>query len=163
MSDGTMEAPRGASLWEEQMVKLLVHHVDNERELLDEYVRLAAETTSKAFAYLVNLLIDDEVRHHRLFVALAESLRADASLLGEEPPIPHLDFDRVDRERVIAASERLIVNEETDLKELKRLRRELHDLEDTTIWSLLVELMQRDTDKHIAMLEFVHKHASRRR
>ena len=28
----------------------------------------------------------------------------------------------------------------------------------TTLWGLLVELMQRDTDKHIAVLTFVKKH-----
>jgi hypothetical protein len=31
------------------------------------------------------------------------------------------------------------------------------------LWSVLVELMERDTQKHIAILRFVRKHAGRRK
>jgi hypothetical protein len=34
-------------------------------------------------------------------------------------------------------------------------------VKDSSLWSLLVELMQRDTQKHIAILRFVTKHARR--
>jgi hypothetical protein len=50
-------------------------------------------------------------------------------------------------------------NEERDIAELKRLKRELRDVKDTSLWELLVELMQRDTEKHIAILKFVRKRA----
>ena len=41
-----------------------------------------------------------------------------------------------------------------DPRELKKLQKELRDVKDTTLWSLLVDLMQRDTEKHIAILDF---------
>jgi hypothetical protein len=53
---------------------------------------------------------------------------------------------------------RLLEHEEADEKELERLQKELRDVSGTTLWGLLVELMQRDTDKHIAVLKFVKKH-----
>ena len=31
-------------------------------------------------------------------------------------------------------------------------------MEDTTLWGLLVDIMRRDTDKHIAILKFARKH-----
>ena len=54
------------------------------------------------------------------------------------------------------------MSEARDARELKRLQRELRDVKDTTLWSLLVDLMQRDTQKHIAILRFVRKHAGRK-
>jgi FAD/FMN-containing dehydrogenase len=41
---------------------------------------------------------------------------------------------------------------------LKRLRKDLRDVEDTTLWALLVETMQLDTAKHITVLRFIERH-----
>jgi hypothetical protein len=54
-------------------------------------------------------------------------------------------------------------NEQADREELRRLRRELRKFEDRTLWGLLVELMQRDTDKHIAIVDFAQRLAKTRR
>jgi len=135
-------------------------HVEAERGLLDEYSAVAEQSQSKAFSYLVKLLIEDEIRHHRIFTELAESLRTDVETTGKDPIIPDMDFNEVDRAAVLDATKQLMANEEQDARELKRLQRELRDVKDTTLWSLLVDLMQRDTQKHIAILRFVKKHAS---
>lgn len=71
-----------------------------------------------------------------------------------------MDFDRSDAREVLAVTERLLKREK-EASELKQLRRELHDVRDTTLWDLLIDLMQRDTDKHIAILHFVQKHTER--
>jgi rubrerythrin len=133
--------------------------VEAERGLLEAYSAVAEQSSSKAFSYLVELLIDDEIRHHRLFTELAKSLKTQAELSGADPIIPHLDFVRTDRAGVLDATKQLIASEEQDAQELKRLQRELRDVKDSTLWSLLVDLMQRDTQKHIAILRFVRKHA----
>jgi hypothetical protein len=70
-----------------------------------------------------------------------------------------MDFDKENRAEVLEVTERLLEREEGDLLELKRLRKELSDVKDTTLWGLLVELMERDTDKHIAILRFARRHA----
>ena len=86
------------------------------------------------------------------------SLEADASFSGTEPVVPRMDFHRADRVAVRDVTNRLLEHEKADEKELDRLQRELRDVSGTTLWGLLVELMQRDTDKHIAVLTFVKKH-----
>jgi hypothetical protein len=136
----------------------LTDHAAAERELLDEYIAAAKETESKALAYLVNLLIEDELRHHKFFEQLAQSLRMMAEL-GVDPVVPNLDFQRVNRAAVLDVTGRLLKRERADAAELKRLQRELSDVKDTTLWSLLVDVMRRDTEKHIAILRFVEKHA----
>jgi hypothetical protein len=102
--------------------------------------------------------MEDERKHHRWFAELATSLEADAALSGVAPAVPRMDFHRADRAAVRAVTERLLQREKADEKELNRLQKELRDVRDTSLWGLLVELMQRDTTKHIAILTFVSKH-----
>jgi len=149
----------GASAWEEDLYEHLTSHVANERELLVTYQQAAAYSGSAAFRYLASLIVEDEIRHHRIFEDLAQALRADAELRSEDPRIPRLDQWGDDRERVIGLTEELIAQEERDSRELRRLAKELRDVKDTTMWSLLVRLMEMDTDKHLEILNFVRKNA----
>jgi hypothetical protein len=155
----TDESSAGPSQWERQLYKHLKEHAETEGAMLNKYADVAERTDSNAFRYLVKLLIDDEVRHHRLFHDLADSLAIEAMMERGEPQIPIMDFRRADRAAVLEGTKELLENEERDRGELKQLERELRDVRDTSLWALLVELMQRDTDKHIAILKFVRKHA----
>lgn len=164
MEDTTsVSPPVGASVWETQLFTYLTEHMRREGEMLEEYIATAAGTDSKALSYLINLLVEDERRHHRHFNELASSLASEAELRGVDPVIPRLDLDRVDRADVLEVTKRLLEHERSDSAELKRLRKELHDVEDTTLWGLLVDIMLRDTDKHIAILRFVAQHAKPKR
>ena len=60
---------------------------------------------------------------------------------------------------MLELTDELLEKEEEDVKELKRLQRELREVKDTSLWSLLVDLMERDTQKHIAILKFAKKQA----
>jgi hypothetical protein len=150
--------PIGGSTWDTALFEHVAGHAQNEIGLLEEYTNAAEATDSKALSYLVGLLVEDEHRHHRLFAELASALKTSAEFSPEDPPVPRLDFDRVDPTAIVAMTERLLRREQNDARELKRLQRDLRDVRDTTLWSLLVELMQRDTDKHIAILRFVRRH-----
>ena len=130
--------------------------------MLEEYSDIAAGTESKAFRYLVNLLIEDEIRHHRIFADLAESVETIALMKAKEPAVPFIDFVPADRNVVLERTERLLEHEIEDAR-FKRLRRELRNTKDESLKGLLVELMQRDTEKHIAILRFVRMRTRRRR
>ena len=109
----------GASVWEEELYGHLISHVDNERDILVGYQQAAAESGSPAFRYLASLIIEDEIRHHRIFDDLAEALRADAELRPETPQVPRLDGWGPNRERILALTESLIAQEEHDAQELR--------------------------------------------
>ena len=159
MDDVSLLPPVGASAWDLEMFKHLTEHVRHEGRLLDEYVATAESTDSKALSFLIGMLVDDERRHHRSFEALASSLKSEAELSGAEPVVPRLDLHLVDRDELLDVTRRLLDHEKADAKELKRLAKELRDVQDTTLWGLLVEVMLRDTEKHIAILRFVESHA----
>jgi hypothetical protein len=163
MIDMMNSSAAGPSAWARDLYAHLTSHVELERGLLEEYRAAAEASSSKAFAYLVNLLIEDEIRHHRIFSALADSLETMSLRPGSaDPQVPYLDFNRTDNEAVSDLTETLLEKEHQDALELKRLRRELRDVKDTTLWGLLVDLMERDTQKHIAILKFVKKNTKRR-
>ena len=162
MIDMTNSSAAGPSAWARELHRHLTSHVEIERGMLEEYRSAAEASSSKAFAYLVNLLIEDEIRHHRIFSELADSLETVSLRPGAEPQVPHLDFNRTNKEAVLDLTEKLLEKEQQDALELKRLQRELRDVKDTSIWGLLVDLMERDTQKHIAILKFVKKQTKRR-
>jgi rubrerythrin len=162
MIDMTNSSAAGPSAWARELHAHLTSHVEIERGMLEEYRSVAEASSSKAFAYLVSLLIEDEMRHHRIFLELADSLETISLRPGADPQVPYLDFNRTNKEAVLDLTETLLEKEQQDALELKRLQRELSDVKDTSIWGLLVDLMQRDTQKHIAILKFVKKHTKRR-
>jgi hypothetical protein len=59
----TNSSAAGPSAWARDLHVHLTSHVETERGLLEEYRSAAEASSSKAFAYLVNLLIEDEMRH----------------------------------------------------------------------------------------------------
>ena len=158
----TDSSSAGPSEWARDLYRHLTSHVAIERGLLEEYRSAAEASSSKAFEYLVGLLIEDEMRHHRIFLELAESLETTSLRPGAaDPQVPYLDFKWTNKEPVLELTEKLLKKEQQDALELKRLQHELREAKDTTLWGLLVELMQRDTEKHIAILRFVKKNAKR--
>jgi hypothetical protein len=161
MNAGEVGPPTNTIGWSVGEIELLSHlsgHAAREGAILEEYAQAATATQSKALAYLIGILMEDERRHHRWFADLASSLEADASFSGTDPVVPRMDFHRADRVAVRGVTDRLLDHEKADERELKHLQQQLRDVSGTTLWSLLVELMQRDTDKHIAVLTFVRKH-----
>jgi rubrerythrin len=152
----------GASVWEQEIYEHVVRHVESEREVLQAYERLADETDSPAFAYLARLILDDERRHHQMLYDLAETIRTTASLSGEPTPIPDLGVFKADRERILEETERFLAVEETDNRELDRLAKDLKDTRNTTLWQLIVRVIQDDNDKHRRVLTFVRDRARER-
>ena len=151
----------GASVWEAALYDHLTSHEESERGLLEEYRAAADGSQSAAFRYLVGLIVEDEIRHHRVFRELAEALQSDVDLRSEEPVVPRLDRWGPDAAEVLRLTETLLEREHADARELAQLGDHLEDLEGTSLWPLLVELMQMDTDKHIRILRFVQRNAAR--
>jgi len=139
------------------MLTYLREHVDREGAILAEYADAAEHTQSAALAYMLRIVLADERRHHNWFHELAATLQTEAALSNAEPPIPWLDFQRADREQLDRMLSTLLEHERADADELKRLRREVQDFEKTTLWTVLIEIMQHDTDKHIAILRRLQK------
>ena len=128
-------------------------------EVIRAYAALAEETDSPAFAYLARLILEDERRHHALLQDLAETIKTSAQLGSGPTPIPDLGMWGADRDRILAETERYLDLEKKDNHELDALVKELHDVRDTTIWELIVRLIQKDNEKHQRILKFIRDRA----
>lgn len=149
----------GASVWEDDLYRHLSTHIASEIDLLTAYKSAADESKSAAFRYLANLIIEDEKRHHRVFEELSNALRSDVEMRPIEPAVPDMAGFGDMPQKVVDLTDTLLAREEEDAAELRMLSRQLRDVRDTTLWQLLVKIMELDTEKHAEILRFVRKHA----
>jgi hypothetical protein len=146
----------GASVTIRNLVERLAAHGAEEGRILAEYERVASSAADPAARYLIDLIMEDERRHHRVLVELATAMAWDSP--GDaEPAVPRLGWHLQGALR--DATRRLREYEEQDRRELRRLKKELRPFEDTTVWSLLVDLILLDTEKHATILKFLEDHA----
>lgn len=149
-------------VWAQELAHYLQQHMDTEREALREYAHLAEETKSEQIRFLINIILDDEVRHHRIFQDMVNWIRAEhaqrddiETAMGFGP-----SFSGDEREHLIEMTEGLLELEREDESDLKDLEKMVTEVADTAWWSTLVDSMRHDTRKHIMLLEAVKRLAS---
>lgn len=145
----------GASVTVRELVMLLASHGTEEGRILAEYERVSSSASDPAARYLVDLIMEDERRHHRMLVELATTMAWES--LDNDTSVPllglHIDED------LAAATRRLLEYEETDRQELQSLKKKLRPFEESTLWGLIVQLIIMDTEKHATILKFLERHA----
>ena len=152
--------PFGTKEWEDDVYDHVSNHGRVEGMILEEYQRLASDDTmSPAFRYLSQMILDDEVRHHRIFDDLAATMRGLREHDGAAPAVPVLSGFHTDRYRITDATDELLEIERADLRELREFAKQLKELRNINLWPFLIELMIDDTKKHIKILEFIRDRA----
>lgn len=154
--------PPWMSTIEVQLYRHFTEHVSSEADLLASYRELAeAPDTPEAARYLIRLVVEDEERHHRLFYDMTAALGNSFGWTHDSEAVPDLRYGPPSRalEEVTA---RFLAAERADQKQLRALRKELRPFRDTSLWALLVELMEHDTAKHILVFSFIRDHVARR-
>lgn len=156
------QSPVGLSVSEQKLYGQLVEHVSAEADHLARYRSMAEDPeTPESAQFLLRLVIDDEERHHRLFRQIALAVGDGVAWRDDPESVPGLT-PWEDHPALLAATEEFLEAERQDRKQLHEMRKELRPLRDTSLWPLLLELMERDTDKHILMLTFIKEHVARR-
>jgi hypothetical protein len=148
----------GASVSERELVDHLARHSEEEGALLGRYQRFAQEAASPAVRYLVQLIVEEEKKHHRLLGELANAIAWEWSDNSPVPATPELSSEVDTSSSLAQETKDLLAAEKRDSAELHRLRKELKPYEETTMWSLIVELMLLDTEKHQLILRFISRH-----
>ena len=156
------QVPSGLSSFEEALYRRLVAHVASEEELLAEYRRLAEDPDiPDAARFVLTRIAEDEDRHHQWFTRIALSLGSGVSWRPHPDAVPSLPWRGQPALR--AVTRRLLAAERADRRELRSLRRQLTSVADTTLWDVLVRVMERETAIHIELLRFVDRHVARTR
>ena len=105
--------------------------------------------------YLIGLILEDERRHHRLLAEMANAMAWESLGGTDESAMPMLS-QGVD-DALLAQTTLLREAEETDYRDLKRMRKQLRPFVETTMWALIIDIMMLDTEKHATILRFLEK------
>ncbi len=148
----------GASVEERELVEMLARHGREEGALLERYQRFVDEGPTPAARYLVQLILDDERKHHRLLAELANTIAWGTGANSPVEATPDV-YPKGKPDRAFAEeTEALVKAEERDRAEMRRMRRRFKDYEDTTLWPLVIDILLLDTEKHIEILRFISRH-----
>jgi len=139
----------------EQLLRTFDRHVDGETETLRSYGHLAATATDPAVALLMDLVVEDEQRHHELLRRMASRLRdalewthsPDALPTSAVPPGQEHAGDAVTLLRYIR-------EEEASAAQLRALAKQNARLYGG-LFALLLQTMALDNEKHARILRFV--------
>lgn len=148
---------RDLTTWAESLIRTLQHHMDSERDALTQYGRMAESSPDDHVRFLMRVILEDEVRHHGFFADMITNLRAEMDRSGDGG-LPKMRATE-DREALRAKTAELLRLERDDIKELQELRKEIAKVADTSWWSVLIDAMEADNQKHVRMLEFIHDNA----
>lgn len=158
LMDAQLDQPREPQRDLERAVLGMVEsHGAREGAALASYERVAADADAgAAVRYLVDLILDDERRHHRVFDEMANELKSFLWEVPVEPRVPSIAPRR--DAALLAQTEALLAFENEDRKELRHLQKALRHSPRSSLHPLLVELMLHDTAKHVAILTFIRDH-----
>ncbi len=146
----------GASVWQQEFYDALVAHENDEKEIIEAYEAFAESAPSEAVRYLINLILDDEKRHHRVFAELANTVRAEATFEDTGDRVPYPDVHR-DDPALLEQTRRFLAIERRDRDELKVLARKVHTDPGSDLDAFVVDLLRTDTDRHIRILRFIEQ------
>lgn len=137
----------------ELLLHVLERHVRSEEESMAAY-RQIGSVGDPVVAMLMELVIEDELKHHDLLQRMALRLRNDIELasspdaLNASPAHPH------GMAEVVAVVRHYVKDEREGARIMKRLARDNDGLYGG-VFSLLLEVMVRDSEKHEAILRFI--------
>jgi len=152
--------PYGLSAVEEELYRHLTEHVSSEAEFILAYREQAeAPNTPEAVRYLIRLVLEDEERHHRVLHEIVTAIGNGIAWRDDSSAVPNLPLGPPDR-ALSEVTAQFLAAERADQKQLRALRKELRPFRDSSLWALLVELMEHDTAKHIRVLTFMAEHVA---
>lgn len=144
----------GASVLEQEAFEALVAHERDEADVIAAYETFARDTESDVVRFLIELIVEDERRHHRVIEQLANTIRAQATFEDVKPRIPYLDVRRHRDQQLLAATRMFLDIERKDRRHLKDLAKSVEQSAGE-VDAFIVNLMRMDTERHIAILKFI--------
>jgi hypothetical protein len=139
----------------ESLLDAVERHAMAEQEALGQYEYLRTASGDPVVALVMQLILEDEERHHGLLKRIEATLR-DAVNWTHSPdalPSPATPQQPVTRS-LVDTTQALIEEERTGVRYLRDLAHREKDIS-SGVHSLLIEMMAMDSEKHACLLQFV--------
>ena len=141
----------------ELLLSALQSHTANETKGLAEYRRIAQTSSDPVVRLLMDLVLEDEERHHVLMERLAARLRDDLLWTHSSEALPTSHDETVSPTREEWEAIRSLVYQEQDgIRHLRALDVQSEGLYEG-LPSLLLETMIMDSEKHERILRFIFR------
>ena len=138
-----------------EIIGHLQRHVDDEQEMLVSYGTLLRQSDNAPVCYLLDLLLEDERRHHRILIEMLNQFRSSDYAVEPGASVPWMTPRR--DPAIAAATRRLRRSERRDLRELRALRRRLKFLRRHSLNGVLLDALILDTRKHLGYLRAIQR------
>lgn len=146
---------RASGSFNAEIIGHLQHHIDDEQEMLVAYGTLLRQSENAPVCYLLDLLLEDERRHHRILIEMINQFRSSEDAVDQQPHVPWMT--RKPDPGIAAATRNLRRSERADLRRLRALRRRLKFLRRRSLNGVLVDSLILDTRKHLGYLRAIQR------
>jgi len=140
----------------EWLLDAVQRHAIAEQDSLAQYEYLRTASGDPVIALVMQLILDDEERHHGLLKRIETTLRDALEWTHSPAALPESASPRLPAQPdLVETASALIKEERTGAHYLRELaQRDNHA--SAGLQSLLIEMMAMDSDKHARLLQFVH-------
>ncbi|HZS00739.1 MAG TPA: ferritin family protein [Chloroflexota bacterium] len=157
--------PAAAAPTETPLDRLLAafeRHITSEADTVVAYRELAESTADPVIAMLMRQVVDDEERHHALLRSMAARLRDTLDWTRSPEAIPTRGRPSEAEARELLDEVRAFARQERDgARQARELARQQSGLYDG-LFTLLLDTMAADSEKHERILEFVARRLDQR-
>jgi hypothetical protein len=130
------------------------HHEREEERWLSAYRKIAEDSEDSVIRFLLNMIIEDEERHHQILGRTVGSLKDDLASTGSaESPVTTAAGAAAAREFAVTM-ERFLEMEQRGIRQCEKLKKTTRRFRQG-LPALFCETMIYDSLKHIAILKFL--------
>lgn len=131
-------------------------HESEEGKFTRQYKEIAERSKNPLVKFLLQLIVSDEEKHQAVTHAIVSTLRSSLSWTKSPDAISGLYDLGEDGKQLLSLTEGFIRLEREGIREYKKLIKESKHYYQG-LFSLLLESMIRDSEKHIEILEFLRQ------
>ena len=140
----------------EQLLSEFENHDVKEREFIRSYKEIAQQATDSSIKFLLQMIISDEEKHHAIIHAMASSLRGSLNWTKPQDAITALSELGGENGELLKLTANFIKHEKEGIRETKKPVKSTKGYY-RGLFPLLLKSMIHDSEKHIELLEFLHR------
>lgn len=151
---GVPESPEFSAV--QHLMNEFRSHENDEAKRLKSYQEIADQAEDPLARFLLGLIIADEERHQQIVGRMISRLEKDLAWKQSEGTAHKSRPSAIKAARLQATLDRFVAVERSGIKDYERLRQASGGL-GHDIFDLLCRTMVHDSEKHIAILEFLQR------
>lgn len=154
-----LQRGRRASGDEVPAVDAFIHsvegHIEAESEFLHEYADAIRSHDSPLVRFVLELILQDEKKHHQLLQQVIDRLKADLSFRTRRADDRAIDaIGDIDVARMVRLTDRFLDEERDGVRKMRGILEQAEPFYDGLL-VMVLKMLVKDSEKHVLMLQFL--------